>query len=103
MTVSYTVEGLERYPINLRYPQDFRDSLEKLRQLPIVAPTGANMTLQDVARVDVADGPSMIRSENARPSGWVFVDLQGRDLGGFVREAKVGIAAAARPARRATA
>ena len=100
MTVSYTVEGLERYPINLRYPQGFRDSLEKLRQLPIVAPTGANITLQDVARVDVADGPSMIRSENARPSGWVFVDLQGRDLGGFVREAKAGIARAARPARR---
>jgi Cu(I)/Ag(I) efflux system membrane protein CusA/SilA len=92
MTVSYTVEGLERYPINLRYPQDFRDSLEKLRQLPIVAPTGANVTLQDVARVDIADGPGMIRSENARPSGWVFVDLQGRDLGGFVAEAKSKIA-----------
>ncbi len=92
MTVSYTVEGLERYPINLRYPQEFRDSLDKLRQLPILAPTGANVTLQDVARVEIADGPGMIRSENARPSGWVFVDLQGRDLGGFVREAKAGIA-----------
>jgi len=92
MTVSYTVEGLERYPINLRYPQDFRDSLEKLRQLPIVAPTGANVTLQDVARVDIADGPGMIRSENARPSGWVFVDIQGRDLGGYVDEAKARIA-----------
>jgi copper/silver efflux system protein len=92
MTVSYTVEGLERYPINLRYPQDFRDSLEKLRQLPIVAPTGANVTLQDVARVEIADGPGMIRSENARPSGWVFVDLQGRDLGGFVDDAKARIA-----------
>jgi Cu(I)/Ag(I) efflux system membrane protein CusA/SilA len=92
MTVSYTVEGLERYPINLRYPQDFRDSLEKLRQLPIVAPTGANVTLQDVARVEIADGPGMIRSENARPSGWVFVDLQGRDLGGFVEEARSRIA-----------
>jgi Cu(I)/Ag(I) efflux system membrane protein CusA/SilA len=92
MTVSYTVEGLERYPINLRYPQDFRDSLGKLRQLPIVTPTGANVTLQDVARVDIADGPGMIRSENARPSGWVFVDLQGRDLGGFVADAKGRIA-----------
>ena len=88
MTVSYTVEGLERYPINLRYPQHFRDSLEKLRQLPIVAPTGANVTLQDVARVEIADGPGMIRSENARPSGWVFVDLHGRDLGGFVADAR---------------
>jgi Cu(I)/Ag(I) efflux system membrane protein CusA/SilA len=93
MTVSYTVEGLERYPINLRYPQDFRDSLETLRALPLVTPTGANVTLADVAAVDVADGPAMIRSENARPSGWVFVDLQGRDLGGYVREAKERIAA----------
>jgi copper/silver efflux system protein len=92
MTVSYTVEGLERYPVNLRYPQQFRDSLEKLRQLPIVAPTGASVTLQDVARVDVADGPGMIRTENARPSGWVFVGLEGRDLGGFVADAKAGIA-----------
>jgi Cu(I)/Ag(I) efflux system membrane protein CusA/SilA len=92
MTVSYTVEGLERYPINLRYPQDFRDSLEKLRALPIVTPTGANVTLADVARVEIANGPAMIRSENARPSGWVFVDIQGRDLGGYVREARERIA-----------
>jgi len=92
MTVSYTVEGLERYPINLRYPQDFRDSPDTLRALPIVTPTGANITLADVARVAVADGPAMIRSENARPSGWVFVDLQGRDLGGYVNEAKARVA-----------
>jgi Cu(I)/Ag(I) efflux system membrane protein CusA/SilA len=93
MTVSYTVEGLERYPVNLRYPQDFRDSLEALRTLPLVAPTGANIVLADVARIDVADGPAMIRSENARPSGWVFVDIQGRDLGGFVDEAKSRVTA----------
>ena len=93
MTVSYTVEGLERYPINLRYPQDFRDSPDTLRALPIVTPTGANITLADVAHVAVADGPAMIRSENARPSGWVFVDLQGRDLGGYVNEAKARVAA----------
>jgi len=92
MTVTYTVEGLERYPVNLRYPQDFRDSLESLRALPLVTPTGANITLSDVARVEVTDGPAMIRSENSRPSGWVFVDLQGRDLGGFVEEAKLRIA-----------
>jgi Cu(I)/Ag(I) efflux system membrane protein CusA/SilA len=92
MNVGYTVEGLERYPINLRYPQAFRDSLESLRALPIVAPTGAHVTLADVARVEVADGPAMIRSENARPSGWVFVDLQGRDLGGYVKEARRRVA-----------
>jgi len=57
-----------------------------------VTPTGANVTLSDVARVDVADGPAMIRSENSRPSGWVFVDMQGRDLGGYVAEAKSRIA-----------
>jgi Cu(I)/Ag(I) efflux system membrane protein CusA/SilA len=93
MTVSYTVEGLERYPINLRYPQDFRDSLQSLRDLPIVTPTGANVTLADVARVDVAEGPGMIRSENARPSGWVFVDIHDRDLGGYVNDAKQRIEA----------
>jgi Cu(I)/Ag(I) efflux system membrane protein CusA/SilA len=93
MTVSYTVEGLERYPVNLRYPQDFRDSPETLRALPLVTPTGANITLSDVARVGVADGPAMIRSENARPSGWVFVDLQGRDLGGYVEDARARVAA----------
>jgi len=93
MTVSYTVEGLERYPVNLRYPQDYRNSLQALRELPLVTPTGANVTLQDVAKVEIADGPAMIRSENARPSGWVFIDMQGRDLGGFVGDAKQRIAA----------
>lgn len=88
MTISWTVEGLERYPINLRYPQDFRDSLQKLREMPLLTPSGASITLQDVARVSVTDGPAMIRSENARPSGWVYIDMQGRDLGGYVAELK---------------
>jgi Cu(I)/Ag(I) efflux system membrane protein CusA/SilA len=88
MTLAYTVEGLERYPINLRYPQDWRNSLERLRQLPIVAPSGAQLTLSDVATVGITDGPSMIRSENARPSGWVYVDIRDRDLGSYVSEAR---------------
>jgi Cu(I)/Ag(I) efflux system membrane protein CusA/SilA len=88
MNVGYTVEGLERYPVNLRYPQHVRDSIGKLRELPVVTPTGASVTLADVASVEVADGPAMIRSENARPSGWVFVDMRGRDLGGYVADAK---------------
>ncbi len=92
MTVSRTVEGLERYPINLRYPQQFRDSVEKLQALPIVAPTGANVTLGEVAAIRVADGPAMIRSENARPSGWVYVDMKGGDLSGFVAEARRRVA-----------
>ena len=88
MTIAYTVEGLERYPVNLRYPQDWRNSVERLRSLPIVTPRGAQLTLSDVATVRVTDGPAMIRSENSRPSGWVFVDLAGRDLGSFVAEAR---------------
>ncbi|TAK52183.1 MAG: efflux RND transporter permease subunit [Gammaproteobacteria bacterium] len=91
--VTWTVEGLERYPVNLRYPQDWRSSLELLRSLPIVTPDGAQLTLGDVATVRVADGPSLIRSENARPSGWVFVDIRGRDLGSFVDEAQAQVAA----------
>jgi len=92
MTLAWTVEGLERYPINLRYPQDWRNSLERLRRLPIVAPAGAQLTLADVATVTITDGPSMIRSENARPSGWVFVDIEGRDLGSFVEAARQRVA-----------
>jgi Cu(I)/Ag(I) efflux system membrane protein CusA/SilA len=92
MTLAYTVEGLERYPINLRYPQDWRNSMERLRQLPIVAPTGAQLTLGDVATVRITDGPSMIRSENARPSGWVYVDIRDRDLGSYVSEARRRVA-----------
>jgi Cu(I)/Ag(I) efflux system membrane protein CusA/SilA len=88
MTIAYTVEGLERYPVNLRYPQDWRNSLERLRQLPIVAPSGAQLTLGNVATVRITDGPSMIRSENARPSGWVYVDIRDRDLGSYVSEAR---------------
>ncbi len=93
MTVSSTVEGLERYPINLRYPREFRDSVERLRALPVLSPTGANLTLADVASINVADGPAMIRSENARPSGWVFVDIEDRDLGGYVADARRAVAA----------
>lgn len=93
MTVTYTVEGLERYPVLLRYPQDLRDSIERLRALPIVAPTGAVVRLTDVADVAIVDGPAMIRSENARPSGWVYVDIKDRDLGSVVEDAKARVKA----------
>jgi Cu(I)/Ag(I) efflux system membrane protein CusA/SilA len=92
MTLAWSVEGLERYPINLRYPQDWRNSLERLRRLPIVAPSGAQLTLADVATVGITDGPAMIRSENARPSGWVYVDIEGRDLGSYVEAARQRVA-----------
>ncbi|ADH87158.1 efflux RND transporter permease subunit [Desulfurivibrio alkaliphilus] len=92
MNIGTTVEGLERYPINLRYPRDLRDSLEKLRQLPLATPGGAWVALEQVATVTISDGPPMIRSENARLSGWTYVDIQGRDLGGYVAEAREAVA-----------
>jgi Cu(I)/Ag(I) efflux system membrane protein CusA/SilA len=84
--VGETVEGLQRFPINVRYPREFRDSLEKLRTLPIVSERGQRLVLSDVADVRIADGPPMLRSENARLSGWVYVDIRGRDLRGAVQD-----------------
>ena len=88
MNVSKTVEGLERYPINLRYPQDYRNSPEKLRLLPIVTPTGQRISLSDVANVFVEDGPPAIKSENARLNGWAFIDIEGVDIGSYVENAQ---------------
>ena len=88
MNVAQTVEGLERYPVNLRYPQRFRDSLDQLKLLPIVTPQGARIALADVAEVRVVDGPPAIKSENARLNGWTYVDISGRDLGSYVADAQ---------------
>lgn len=88
MNVAQTVEGLERYPINIRYPQGDRDSVETLRLLPIVTPSGARVALADVAEVVVGEGPPVIKSENARLNGWTYVDIAGRDLGSYVAEAQ---------------
>ncbi|MDE4145480.1 MAG: CusA/CzcA family heavy metal efflux RND transporter [Pseudophaeobacter sp. bin_em_oilr2.035] len=92
LQVSESVEGLERFPINLRYPQEWRDSPEKIRNLPVVTPSGAHIPLGAVAEISIVDGPSMIRSENARPTGFVFIDIAGRDLGGYVEEARARVA-----------
>jgi len=88
MNVSQTIEGLERYPINLRYPQDYRNSPEKLKLLPIVTPTGQRISLSDVANVVVEDGPPAIKSENARLNGWAFIDIEGVDIGSYVEHAQ---------------
>jgi Cu(I)/Ag(I) efflux system membrane protein CusA/SilA len=88
MNVTQTVEGLERYPVNLRYPQRVRDSLEQLKLLPIVMPNGTKHALADVADVRVVDGPAVIKSENARLNGWTYVDIRDRDLGSYVAEAQ---------------
>lgn len=91
-TVGYTVEGLQRFPISVRYPRELRDSLTDLRQLPIVTESGAQVTLDTVADVKITDGPPMLRSENARLSGWVYVDLRGRDLRSTVEDMQARVA-----------
>jgi Cu(I)/Ag(I) efflux system membrane protein CusA/SilA len=91
--IGETVEGLQRFPINVRYPRDYRDSIGNLRDLPIVTARGAQIRLSDVATIRVSDGPPMIKSENARPSGWVYVDIRGRDLSGSVRAMQRAVAA----------
>ncbi len=86
--VAESVEGRERYPINVRYFRDWRDSLEQIRDLPLMTESGAFITLSDVADVRVEEGPGMIKSEAARLNGWVYVDIAGRDLGSYVEEAQ---------------
>jgi Cu(I)/Ag(I) efflux system membrane protein CusA/SilA len=90
--VGEVIQGRERYPINVRYPREVRDSLERLRQLPFVTDKGAQLLLQDVAKVTIQDGPPMLRSENARLSGWVYVDVRGRDLRSVVNDMQVAVA-----------
>jgi copper/silver efflux system protein len=84
--VGETVEGLQRFPINVRYPREVRDSVDKLRQLPVLTGRGAQIRLGEVADVRVADGSPMLKSENARLSGWVYVDIRGRDLDSAVQQ-----------------
>jgi Cu(I)/Ag(I) efflux system membrane protein CusA/SilA len=87
MNVSESVEGLERYPINLRYPQSYRDSPEQLALLPIVTPSGQRIALADVAKIYIEDGPPGIKSENARINGWTYIDIQDIDVGSYVENA----------------
>ena len=90
--IGETVEGLQRFPINMRYPREIRDSLEKLRSLPIVAENGQRLVLSDVADLRITEGPPMLRSENARLSGWVYVDIRGRDLRSSVQDMQKAVA-----------
>jgi Cu(I)/Ag(I) efflux system membrane protein CusA/SilA len=83
--VGETVEGLQRFPINVRYPREVRDSVQKLRELPVLTERGAQIRLGDVAAIGISDGPPMLKSENGRLSGWVYIDIQGRDLSSTVR------------------
>ena len=91
MNVTQTVEGLERYPVNIRYPQDYRNSPEQLALLPIVTETGHTIALGDTAAIYVEDGPPGIKSENARLNGWTYVDIEGVDVGSYVQNAQQAV------------
>jgi len=88
MNVTETVEGLERYPVNVRYPRELRDDLESLKRVLIATPTGSQIPLAQVADLTYRRGPPVIKSENSRPNAWVYVDISSSDIGGFVNKAK---------------
>ena len=96
-TIGQTVEGLARYPINVRYPREIRDNLDKIRSLPILTPSLQQITLGTVADVRITDGSPMLRSENGRPTTWVYVDVRGRDLASTVHDLQAAVAAKVRP------
>lgn len=86
--ISETVEGQERYPINLRYPQSYRSSPEQIAKLPLITPSGQHIMLGDVAHVYIENGPAGIKSENARLNGWVLIDIENTDVGSYVTRAQ---------------
>lgn len=88
MNITETVEGLERYPVNLRYPRELRDDLESLKRVLISTPTGTQIPIAMVAELVYRRGAPVIKSEDARPNAWIYVDISSSDIGGFVRDAK---------------
>ncbi|HEY3698704.1 MAG TPA: efflux RND transporter permease subunit [Spongiibacteraceae bacterium] len=90
-TIGEVVDGLARFPINVRYPRELRDSLDQLRNLPILTSTGQQITLGTVAALKISEGPPMLKSENARPSGWVYIDVRGRDLAATVADLRKAV------------
>jgi Cu(I)/Ag(I) efflux system membrane protein CusA/SilA len=91
--VTETIEDRARFPVNLRYPREWRDTPQRLAELPILTPMGQQITLGSVAKVSISDGPPMLKSENARPSGWVYVDTRGRDLAAVANDLRRAVAA----------
>lgn len=89
--IGETVEGLARYPISLRYPREWRDTVQRLRDLPLITPNGAQITLGTVADIAISDGPPMLKSENGRLSGWVYIDVRGRDLASVVADLRTAV------------
>ena len=92
MNVSAAIEGLERYPINIRYPRELRDSADTLKQTLVATPSGAQIPLEQLADFSIHKGPPMIKSENARLTSWVYVDIAGIDVGTYVKEAQRAVA-----------
>ncbi len=92
MNVTQTVEGLERYPVNLRYPRDYRNNIQALKNVLISTPTGVQIPLEQVADIKLSGGPPGIKSEGARPNAWIYVDIKTSDIGGYVARAKEAIA-----------
>jgi copper/silver efflux system protein len=88
MNVTETVEGLERYPVNVRYPRELRDDFESLKRVLIATPSGSQIPLAQVAELNYRRGPPVIKSENSRPNAWIYVDISTSDIGGFVSKAK---------------
>ncbi len=88
MNITKTVEGLERYPVNLRYQRDYRENLESLKRILVPTPQGGNIPLEELGSVEVRKGPPMIKSENARPNTWVYIDIKDIDVGTYVDRAK---------------
>jgi len=99
MPLSTTVEGLERYTINLRYDRDFRENLDALREISVPTPTGAQVPLGQLAKISVVRGPMGVKSEGAVPNAWIYVDVQGTDLGGYVAAAQAAVAQAEKDGR----
>ncbi|MGK2940083.1 MAG: efflux RND transporter permease subunit [Immundisolibacter sp.] len=91
-TIGEIVQGRARFPISLRYPREWRDTLGRLQELPLLTPLGAQITLGSVARIAISDGPPMLKSEDARPSGWVYIDVRGRDLSSVVADLREAVA-----------
>jgi Cu(I)/Ag(I) efflux system membrane protein CusA/SilA len=91
MEIAETVEGIARYPINIRYPQSFRDSLYSLKMLPILSQNGSIITLSEIATLKIARGPSMLKSVDGRPTVWVYLDIRGRDIKGVVNDLRAQI------------
>ena len=88
MNITWTIEGLERYPVNLRYPRELRDNMEAMKRILISTPTGTQVPMAQVAELKLRRGPPVIKSEDARPNAWIYVDINTSDIGGFVAKAK---------------